>query len=397
MLSQRFSENFKAIFLCKRTTFGVLTPIDYQVKLFYLVSSLSFIVLLSTASVSCSSKRKKEVQTQQKNAGNKPPAPKVDGFVVQTQTVSESLEVPGTIVSEDATEIHPEVSGRIVNLNVREGTYVGKGAVLAKLYDGDLQAQKRKLQVQMQIAQQTENRHEQLLKIGGISKEDYAATALQVSNLRADLDIINTSIAKTVIRAPFSGKLGLKDISAGAYVTPQSVIALIQKTSDLKIDFNLPEKYTNQIKKGQFVNFTVEGSGRNYAAVIAATGAGIEQTTRTLMIRAQVKGDISGLTPGNFAKVKLNFEPDPNALLIPTQAIIPQARGKKAVRFKNGKADFVDVTTGVRDSSMVQITSGLNKGDTVIVTGLLSVKPDANITIRKVINAPSKTAAKNKQ
>jgi membrane fusion protein (multidrug efflux system) len=366
------------------------------VKLFYLVSSLSFIVLLSTASVSCSSKRKKEVQTQQKNAGNKPPAPKVDGFVVQTQTVSESLEVPGTIVSEDATEIHPEVSGRIVNLNVREGSYIGKGAVLAKLYDGDLQAQKRKLQVQMQIAQQTENRHEQLLKIGGISKEDYAATALQVSNLRADLDIINTSIAKTVIRSPFSGKLGLKDISTGAYVTPQSVIALIQKTNDLKIDFNLPEKYTNQIKKGQFVNFTVEGSGRNYAAVIAATGAGIEQTTRTLMIRAQVKGDITGLTPGNFAKVKLNFEPDPNALLIPTQAIIPQARGKKAVRFKNGKADFVDVTTGVRDSSMVQITSGLNKGDTVIVTGLLSVKPDANIMIRKVINAP-KTAAKNKQ
>ena len=112
-----------------------------------------------------------------------------------------------------------------------------------------------------------ESRHEKLLKIGGISKEDYAATALQVSNLRADLDIINTSIAKTVIRAPFSGKLGLKEISTGAYVTPQSVIATIQKTADLKIDFSLPEKYTSQVNKGQYVNFTVEGSDRNYTAV----------------------------------------------------------------------------------------------------------------------------------
>jgi len=356
--------------------------------LFYIQLIVSLFLITA-----CSSKRKTEVQVQQKGGagggGNKPPTPKVDGYVVQTRTVTESLEVPGSIVSEDATEVHPEVAGRIVNLNVREGAYVGKGAVLAKLYDGDLQAQKRKLQVQMQIDRQTESRHEQLLQIGGISKEDYAATALQVSNLRADLDIINTSIAKTVIRAPFSGKLGLKAISTGAYVTPLSVIAVLQKTSDLKIDFNVPEKYTNQIKKGQYVNFTVEGSNRNYTAVVSATQAGIEQTTRTLMIRAQVKGETAGLTPGNFAKVKLNFEPDPNALLIPSQAIIPQARGKKVVVARNGTADFVEVTTGMRDSSMVQVTSGLSKGDTVVVTGLLTIKPKAKIVVNRVINKTS--------
>lgn len=306
--------------------------------------------------------------------------------MVQTQTVSETLEVPGSIVSEDATEIHPEVSGRIISLNVRQGAYVSKGAVLAKLYDADLQAQKRKLQVQLQIAQQTASRHEELVKIGGISKEDYAATGLQVSNLRADLDIINTAIDKTVIRAPFSGKLGLKEISPGAYVTPQSVIASIQKTADLKIDFSVPEKYTSQIKKGQYVNFTVEGNNRNYTAVIFATQPGIEQTSRSLVIRGQVKGDITGLTPGNFAKVKLNFEPDPNALLVPSQAIIPQARGKRVVVARNGTADFVDVTTGVRDSSMVQITSGLAKGDTVVVTGLLTVKPNAKVVVNRIIN-----------
>lgn len=323
---------------------------------------------------------------EQRGGGKKPPAPRVDGFVVQTETLSESIEIPGTLVADDETEIHPEVSGRITGLYIREGAYVGKGAVLAKLYDGDLQAQKRKLEVQMKIAQQTENRHEQLVKIGGISKQDYELTALQVSNLRADLDIINTAIAKTVVRAPFSGKLGLKEISLGAYVTPQSVIASIQKTSELKLDFNVPEKYTSQIKRGQYVNFRVEGSERAYSAVVSATESGIEQATRSLMVRATVRGDATGLVPGNFAKVRLSFAPDDNALMVPTQAIIPQARGKKVVVYRNGTATFTEVVTGVRDSSMVQIVSGLNQGDTIVVTGLLSIKPDAKVTIKNIIN-----------
>ena len=351
-----------------------------------LTSLLIISLLVSIGSASCASKRKKEVTVQQKGGGNKPPAPRVDGFVVQPETISESIEIPGTLVADDATEIHPEVSGRITSLNIREGAYVSKGAVLAKLYDGDLQAQKRKLQVQLQIAQQTESRHEQLVKIGGISKQDYDLTALQVSNLRADLDIINTAIAKTVVRAPFSGKLGLKDISVGAYVTPQSVIAIVQKTSGLKIDFNVPEKYTAQIKNGQYVNFRTEGSERAYTAVVSATASGIAEETRSLMVRATVKGDATGLVPGNFAKVRLNFAPDNNALMVPTQAIIPQARGKKVVVYRNGVATFTDVTTGVRDSSMVQIVSGLNIGDTIVVTGLLSVKPDAKITLKNIIN-----------
>ena len=354
-------------------------------RLSYSIYSFLLFAFLIFLTSSCSSKRKKEV-TRTQSAPPKRPTPRVDAIIVQSQVVSETIEIPGTIVADEATEIHPEVSGRIIGLYVREGAQVGKGALLAKLYDADLQAQLRKVQVQLQIAQQTESRFDQLQKIGGISKEDYAATALQVNNLRADIDILRTSIAKTQIRAPFSGKLGLKQVSTGAYVTPQSVIATIQKTSGLMIDFNVPEKYTSQIKLGQYVNFTVEGTKRNYTAVVAATQSGIEQTTRTLTLRARVHGDQTGLVPGGFAKVKMSFEPDPNALMIPSQAIIPQARGKKVALYKGGTATFVDVVTGVRDSSNVQITSGINKGDTVIVTGLLSVKPEATVTINRIIN-----------
>ena len=354
-------------------------------KFSYSVYSLLALCLSAGLLTSCSSERKKEVTVAQNSAARRP-VPKVDAYIVQTEAISEDLEVPGTIVADESTEIHPEVSGRIINLNIREGAQVGKGALLAKLYDADLQAQRKKLEVQLKIAQQTEERYEQLQKIGGISKQDYDVTALQVSNLRADLDIVRTAIAKTEIRAPFTGKLGLKAVSIGAYVTPQSVITSIQKTSGLRVDFAIPEKYTSQMKKGQYVNFTVEGSNRNYTAVVQATESGIAETTRTLTLRALVKGDQEGLVPGGFAKVKLKFDPDPNALMIPTQAVIPQSRGKKLALYKNGMAQFVEVTTGIRDSSKVQITSGVNKGDTVIVTGLLSVKPEAKVQLNKIVN-----------
>ena len=357
----------------------------------YLIYPLGFVFSVALFITSCDSKRKKDAAAQQK-AGPRPPA-RVDGFIVQTETVSESIEVPGTIVADASTEIHPEVSGRIVSLNVKEGAYVSKGAVLAKLYDADLQAQRRKLEVQLKMAQQTEERYNQLQKIGGISKQDYDVTALQVSNIRADLAIVNTEISRTVVRAPFSGKLGLKATSIGAYVTPQSIITTIQKTNGLRIDFNVPEKYTGAIKKGQYVNFTVEGNDRMYTAVVMATESGIAETTRSLTIRAQVKGDETGLIPGGFAKVRLAFEPNQNALMIPTQAVIPQSRGKKVYVFRGGTAEFVDVETGVRDSSNIQIISGLNKGDTVIVTGLLSLKPDAKVNIRQIVNAPSSRTA----
>jgi membrane fusion protein, multidrug efflux system len=334
--------------------------------------------------LACNSERKKEATAQQA-AGPRPPA-RVDAFVVQTQSIAETLEVPGSIVSEESTEIHPEVSGRITQLNVREGAIIGKGTLLAKLYDGDLQAQRRKLEVQLKIAQSNQGRTEQLVKIGGISQQDYDVTVLNVSNLQADLDIIRTSIAKTEIRAPFSGRLGLKGVSIGAYVTPSSIITTIQKTTGLRIDFNVPEKYVSRIKNGQYINFSVEGSERNYTAVVAATESGIAENTRSLTIRARVKGNETGLVPGGFAKVKLSFAPNPNALMIPTQAIIPQARGKKVYLYRGGTADFVDVETGIRDSSNVQITSGLKKGDTVIVTGLLGLKPDAKVIVRQIIN-----------
>lgn len=339
--------------------------------------------------ISCKSKsaEKQTTKTSQRpGGGGRQQGPqRVDVIIATPQKITESLEVPGTLLASETTEIHPEVSGRLTMLNVREGAYVGKGSVIAKLYDADLQAQLRKLQAQLNIANQTANRLSQLLKIQGISRQDYDLAVLNANNIRADIDIVRTNIGRTVIRAPFSGKLGLKEISVGAYVTPATIITVIRKTSDLRLDFTLPEKYISEAKQGTTVYFTVAGSDVRHAAKIRATESGITENSRSLNVRSTVMGNDPSLVPGAFANVILDFAPDYTAIMIPSQAIIPQARGKKVVLYKDSVATFVDVTTGVRDSSNVQILSGINAGDTIVTTGLMSVKPNAKVSINNII------------
>ena len=352
-----------------------------------LILGCIFLVMITVGIISCKSKstNKQSTQTNQRGAGGggKQQGPqKVYVIIATSQKITQSIEVPGTLTASETTEIHPEVSGRLTMLNVREGAYVSKGSVIAKLYDADLQAQLRKSQAQLNIANLTANRLSQLLNIQGISRQDYDQAVLNANNIRADIEITRTNISRTIIRAPFSGKMGLKEVSVGAYVTPQSIIAVIRKTSDLKLDFTIPEKYISEAKPGTIVFFTVAGSDIRHAAKIMATESGITENSRSLNIRSTVVGSDPSLVPGAFANVILDFAPDYTALMIPSQAIIPQARGKKLVVYKNGTAIFTDVTTGVRDSANVQILSGINAGDTIVTTGLMSIKPDAKVIIK---------------
>ena len=354
---------------------------------FLSIGLFSAVVLFS----SCSSSDKKIEPPQQQGrggAGGQRPPVRAEAITVSTSTLLNNIEVPGTVVANEATEIHPEVAGRITGIYCTEGAYIGRGATLFKLNDADLQAQLRKLQVQQRIARQNENRSADLLKIGGISRQDYEATQLQVSNTAADIAITQAQIAKTVIRAPFSGKVGLRLVSVGAYVSPTTVMTTISQVGQMKIDFTVPEKYIPQIRNGQYVNFSIAGNNKKYAARVSATESNITENTRSLQVRAIVQGDNSGLTPGAFARVQLSFDPDPNAIVLPTQVVIPQARGKKVYVYNNGVAKFVEVTTGIRDSATLQVTSGLKVGDTVLLTGLLSLRPDAKVILTKVNGKP---------
>lgn len=308
----------------------------------------------------------------------------VDGFIVEPHTIGDRVEVPGTLLPFEETQIRAEVSGRVVYLNVPEGTIVPKGTVLVKLFDEDLLAQLRKLDVNLQIAQKTEERQRELLKINGISQSEYDLSALNVENLKADIETLKISIAKMQIRAPYEGRVGLRNVSLGAYISANDIITVLRQDRQLKLEFAVPEKYARNIGKGYVIEFKVdEGKGYHKATVIA-TESSVEQTTRTLKIRAQVNEIDPELVPGVFAKVNLQLGKNDHALLVPTQCIIPQARNKQVVISKNGLAKFATVDTGVRDSSYVEILSGAHLGDTVITTGLMGLRPDAKLKLAKI-------------
>jgi membrane fusion protein, multidrug efflux system len=342
-----------------------------------LMTGLFIISLLSC-------KEKKQTGPATQGAGQKPPPISVETIVAKTRILTTEIEVPGTLLANETTEIRPEVSGRLVKLNVREGSFVTQGALLAKLYDGDLQAQKRKLEVQLKIAEQTEKRQAEMLKIQGISQQDYDLSLLQVHNLNADIDIVNEAIRKTEIRAPFTGKLGFKNISPGAYLTPATILSTVSQVSQLKLQFTVPEKYSSQIRNNQNIDFSVDGSPKKFHAHVSATEVYIEENTRSLSVRALVQTPDPFLVPGAFAKVRIELGKNENALMIPSIAVIPQGRRKQIFLFKGGKAAPAEITTGIRDSTNIQVLSGVNFGDTVIVTGLLFLKPGSDVKLAKV-------------
>lgn len=305
----------------------------------------------------------------------------VQGFVLVPEVIKPSLTIAGTLLPMEETEIHPEVSGRVVMLSIKEGNYVSRGTVLAKLFDGDLRAQLDKLKVQLQVAEKTEQRHSDLLKIGGISQQDYDLSLLNVSGLKADIAVLETAIEKTVIRAPFNGRLGFKNISIGAYITPQTILTTIRQNELLKLEFSVPEKYSKKVVIGNKVRFTTEANEGSIEGTIMSTESGINETTRNLDVHAVVRNPSEKLKAGGFANVIFQLGEEDRAVMVPSQAIIPGARDKQVIVYKGGKAVFRVVETGVRDREKIEITKGLSLGDTVITTGLLSIKEGNPITI----------------
>ena len=346
-----------------------------------LISTAALALLLM---LSCKSK-KDEGPAAAKGAA--PPELQVEGLVVKTSSINDIVESSGTILANESTEIRPEISGRITQLNIREGAIVPKGSLLVKIYDGDLQAELKKLQVQLQIAEKTEERQKELLKIGGIAQQDYDLSILQVSNIKADMELIRVNIGKTELRAPYDGRLGLKSISPGAYVSPATLITTITQVKQMKVEFSVPEKYSSQINNGMSLQFTTEGSTKNYTAKVLARESSVDENTRNLRIRAVVDGakDIF-LVPGSFAKVKMILGENKNAVMIPSNSVIPQARNKQVAVYRGGVANMVAITTGIRDSTNIQVLDGLVAGDTLITSGLLFVKPQSKIKLTKIVN-----------
>ena len=328
--------------------------------------------------VACKSKKE---EPRQQNGG--PQAVIVDVIIAVKNTVSNTIEVNGTVIANESANLQPEVSGRLTYLNLPEGTKVSQGMVLARINDADLQANMQKIRVQLDLAQKNEARLKKLLDINGINQADYDAVLNQVNTLKADLDITQAQIDKTVLKAPFNGILGLRMISPGAYVTPATILATLQQTDKVKIDFTVPEMYKDVIKAGKSVNVrTSAGSTTIKKAVIIATEPQIDATTRNLKVRAVLDG--ANVNPGGFVKVLIETSGNNSSILVPTNAIIPDAKAKKVVVVKDGKGKLTDIETGLRINGAAEVLSGLNVGDSIAVSGVLFVRPNSQIKVRSV-------------
>jgi len=338
--------------------------------------TLPFIVVLF--SIACNSKKEDTLKPK-----TNPPAV-VDVIVAGTKTLNNTIEVNGSVLANEMLDIHPEVSGRLTYLNVPDGNAVKAGTILAKINDADLQAQLTKSKVQLELAKKTEERLRKLLAINGVNQADYDAALNNVNNIKADIELLKAQIDKTVIKAAFDGELGLRQVSPGAYVTPATVLATLQQVNKLKIDFTVPDLYSSLIKKGNTVTVSTNQSKSPFTATIIATEPEVNTTTRNLKVRAIIENNL--VSPGTFVKVLLKAEVNNNHIVIPTNSIIPDADSKKAIVIKDGKGKFVNIETGIRSTGGIEVLNGINVGDTVVVTGVLFVRPNAAVKVRAVKN-----------
>jgi membrane fusion protein, multidrug efflux system len=341
-------------------------------------SALSFIIA-GTLLMTSSCKEKKDTFKQKNNSG----PTIVDVIVASTEKISDRVEVNGTVVANEFAELRPEVSGLLTFLDVPEGKTVQKGTVIARINSADLEAQVNKSAVQLQLAETTEQRLKKLLDINGVNQADYDVAVNQINTLKADILYTKALIAKTIVKAPFTGVVGLRKVSAGAFVTPNNIIATMQQLSNLRIDFTIPEVYQKYVVKGGNVDVKVDpDSDEMQTARIIATEPQVNQSTRNITVRAQLN---SGQTsPGSFVKVYLRSNADKTSILIPANSIIPESRSKKVVVLKDGKALYITIETGARQEDYVEVTKGLNVGDSVVVSGVLFTRPDAPLKVRSV-------------
>ena len=305
----------------------------------------------------------------------------VDIAIAANQLVDKVVEVNGSVAATDFVELHPETNGRVVFLQIPEGKTVQAGTVLAKLNDADLQAQIEKIKVQLELANINEKRNLQLLKVQGINQSDYDVSIQQVKSAKADLAYTQSLIDKTIVKAPFTGQIGLRQISLGAFINTATTIATLQKIDHLNIDFTLPEMYGNYVKVGKKVKLEgISESNQQFTATITAIEPQIIATTRNIKVRATLQGK---MLPGAYVKVYLSDNVQKPSILVPANILIPESKNKQIVLVKNGIAALVEVETGYRTATSVEITKGVNVGDTIVVAGMLFVRDGNKIKVGK--------------
>ena len=349
-------------------------------KIKYLVYALLTIGIIGFIGYRINANKSKNEDSKDKGGKDKPI--NVTGIVVQPQTFDNNLSLSGSIEANEQVEIRSEVSGIVEGIYFQEGSNVSKGQVLFKVNDIELRAQLRQMTTKEGLASENERRAKLLLQKEAISQEEYDIARADLRSAQSQSQLIKAQISKTSVRAPFSGKIGLRSISPGTYITPALLVAKLVNIGKLKITFSIPEKYATQVKMNTELTFTVSGSTEKYSAKVYAIEPGVEVATRTLQVRAIAENRNGKLLPGTFANVELPLDIIKDAMVVPSEAIIPVQNGKKVFITSNGKAKEVMIETATRTDASILVLSGLKAGDTVLTSAVMTLKDETPVKVK---------------
>ena len=311
-------------------------------------------------------------EQQTERASAQPMAVQV--HVLRGEPLTNAFTTTGTLRANEQVELRSELSGRVTHIGFDEGARVKAGQVLVRVNNDDLTAQLRKAEADLELASSTEKRQQQLLEVKGISEQAFENTQAQRIAREAEVENLKALLARSVIRAPFEGVIGLRWISEGGFVTPNDPIATLTQIDPIKLDMSVPERYGKQIKPGSKVDFAIEGDTSTYTAEVYAVEPRVDPSTRTVPVRAKSRNPDNRLVPGSFARVNVSLGTINDALKIPTEALIPDIQGQVVMVMQDGKAKTQRVEIGLRTETEVQLISGVQAGDTVITSGLLAIR-----------------------
>jgi membrane fusion protein, multidrug efflux system len=308
----------------------------------------------------------------------------VEAIVLKSAPLSNRILSTGTVLANEEVDIRSEISGKITGIFFKEGDNVKKGQLLVQVNDDELQAQRQKLEYTIKLNETQESRQKKLLDKEAISQQEYDIILTQLNTIRSDLQQLKAQIAKYAIRAPFDGVIGLRYVSEGSYISPTTLIASMQDIDPVKVEFTVSERYGDQVKRGDHMLFTINGEAQDkqYEGQVYAVEPKIDLATRSVKVRALCSNPDHQLIPGAFARVQLTLGVINNAVMVPTEALVPTVKGQTVFLYKNGLARSLPVQTGIRTEREVQITKGAMPNDSLIVTGLLQIKDSSQVNVK---------------
>jgi len=350
-----------------------------------IVKNLIFIIIILAFAGAIVYKALWSKPAQANSGGISRSALPVTMLIAKPESFTETLAVTGSIEANESVILKSEVSGKITGIFFNEGERVEQGVLLIKVFDDDLQAQLTKAQANLKLTEDVEARQRLLLDREAISRQEYDVSFANLQSAQADVSLLQAQISKTEIKAPFDGTIGFRKVSPGEYITPGVDIASLVNDNPAKIQFTVPEKYSQMLGPNTVIKYRMEGQPVERKATVYAVAPYIDTNTRTLQLKALTPNPRGALIPGAFARIEVLMETQPNVILIPAESVLSESAGQKVYLYKSKKVKSVFVETGTRTNDRVEIVKGIVPGDTVIITGMMQITPRTEVVPDKLL------------